>query len=917
MKTILATALLALPAATWAATTVGYEAFGDTAGVVLWRGEGSVFHEDKVAAVAADGTVGEAGTMTWGQFCKGQGPYASPGKVLVYDAAGYAESSDAQFSPLSLGGLWVKALADETEVTPYSVTGSNASGRYTDFGVAGATSLFKFDKDFKIDRSSATRCYGDVTIDVAQDAAFENTAALWIEANSKIAFTGKGTVVLWDNGLRMNSSSTLDLSAEFVPKISGNVTLADGSTLVLPAGTSVSSENPFYVCHDTLAAEGGVNVKIGDDDAFLATLTVDGGSIVGIEALTDATFDSDYPTVVPAGLTYTFVGGTESEPVVLDARDVRGTLKTQGYFTFTNYKSADSSLLDVDSGSLALSPGSNWLKGTLTIEAGATFVNNSTDAPNYNGTFTANVHGTLDMGATRWSLGSGNVINLYEGCTVTGSGQSGNGTLDWIDNAAGRLNVYGPVTVNAPVKIRDTATVTITVDSGANEGLTLAGETIAGGKIVKNGAGLLSFAVNPTFSGITVNNGALTFETESDVTATVTYPALPTASTSLWYAQQSNWKGLIVVEAFDVGSTAKEVPVQNWGNQESSVMLKGISGNAWLAGSNFTVQPALLLDGNVNFQNGSSGKAVTFREIAGGTGNLSLKTWSNCTGITYGFTTLNADEYTGTIALDGRVMTFNVGDIIKTNASAGDKLVGLTVANNATVNLSNATLNGGAADLELKSDGIYVAAEAEFVVSVDGVETSYDDFDTALIYAGSASGSSVVITVVSGEGIDSHATGAGFVKGTDAQGRTTYTRQAATYGDATSGFFTIENPSAISLPSGKTLNDVVEGTTLSYAQAYVLGIYDPVTKDVSALPATIEIVDGNVRVTLPPTATTMTDSYNFFCTLQRKATLDSTSEWTDVSIGDQAVKGQIGTTLVAPASGDAAFYRVRVVIAKK
>ena len=132
----------------------------------------------------------------------------------------------------------------------------------------------------------------------------------------------------------------------------------------------------------------------------------------------------------------------------------------------------------------------------------------------------------------------------------------------------------------------------------------------------------------------------------------------------------------------------------------------------------------MTVNGDVGFRNGKSGAIYTFTKIAGGTGGLSFATWSTCTSVAYGFTTLDADNYTGTIALDGDVLTFNVGDILKTGAEPGDKVLPLAVSNNATVNLSGATLNGAAANLVLKSDGVYVLLPVAYTVTVQKI---YDD----------------------------------------------------------------------------------------------------------------------------------------------------------------------------------------------
>ena len=298
---------LTLPLAAMAVDFTGdYAAWSGVSGAVAWRGDGGNFEVSKVADIDTDGNIGEPYPMAWNntaattakRFCSNETPFSAPGMLLVYDQANCAASANATFTPLNFGGLWVKALADASEGTPYSVTGSGT--RYTDFGAAGYSTFFKFEKSFTIDRSSATRCYGNVSVEVASGATFTNTAALWIENNSTLAFSGAGTVDLSANGLNMNASSTLDLSAASRPTISGNVTIPQGATLLLPAGTAPTAQSPFTVCSGTLSVGGYVNVKIGNDDAFPAAVTSDGGGIVGIAAA-EVTYTDNWPSVVPSG----------------------------------------------------------------------------------------------------------------------------------------------------------------------------------------------------------------------------------------------------------------------------------------------------------------------------------------------------------------------------------------------------------------------------------------------------------------------------------------------------------------------------------------------------------------------------------------------------------------------------------------
>ena len=88
---IVAAFALTLPLAAMAVITKDYEDFGDTDGVVLWRGIEANFHASTVVDVAMDGTPGTNYQMTadntatsWQRFARGQSAYTSPGKVLVY-----------------------------------------------------------------------------------------------------------------------------------------------------------------------------------------------------------------------------------------------------------------------------------------------------------------------------------------------------------------------------------------------------------------------------------------------------------------------------------------------------------------------------------------------------------------------------------------------------------------------------------------------------------------------------------------------------------------------------------------------------------------------------------------------------------------------------------------------------------------
>ena len=968
---------LATPIVSWAAyTTTGYEDFGDTAGVVLWRGatDSENFHESTAVNVAAGGTEGDPATLNWNEFCSSKGAYSAPGKLLVYDATGYRASSNADFGPLSLGGLWVKALASEaegSESTPYSVTGTGS--RYTDFGAAGYSTYFKFEKSFSIERANDIRCYGNVTIDVASGATFSNATALWIENNSTVALTGEGTVEL-TNGLRMNASSTLDLSAATRPTIDGDVTIPAGATLAVPAGIEPTTEEPFTVCYGTLTVSGDIYVKVGDAAAALATVTVDGGTITGFEfPTTELTFDgtTDWPTEVPFGYTYTFVGGETSESAVeISAVSVSGTLKTTGYFTLNGLAILTGGTLDVQDSTVTATAttygdyGDKQILGNIIVRADATFKPTQGDFLDWSGATdqTIDIYGTLAMGTTRWSIKSNTncKINLYPGAHVTGTGD-GNGVFDFI-YAASKLNVYsgedgGTVVIDGVVKTRNANTP---IWIAANTTLKIGG--LRGGGVNKSGNGTLEISGtvdNPSASTVsegtvafvdttvavplTVNAGKtvtasasegvtvplnvtsmaadanITISGAGTVNGTVVFAGKPTGT--LTGLTSSTWQGTVSLPAIAAGVTSTQVPLQSYGNVESGLAIAGISGNTWLANGSATVNAAVTVNGDVGFQNGKSGATYTFTKIAGGTGNLTFVPWSSATSVNYVITTLDADNYTGTINVSDSRLSFTIGNILKAGAQPGDMLVGFS-NDGAIVNVSSTTLNGEAADLEVKSDGIYVAVPVvnQYTVTVDGGEPEeFTDFMTALTRAAQVSGNVVVLTVISGEYTASLATGNGFVQGTDAEEHVTFTR-LATHGNADVGFFTINDE--VTLPAGKSLDDAVaEGSPITYAMAYVLGLLDEGTGDVAALPTpTITIADGVVTVTLPA-GDALTSAYKITCTLQTKASLDDET-WTTVQVedpqaGNVEVKGDIGTDLTVDVGGDTGFYRVKVTIANK
>ena len=138
-------------------------------------------------------------------------------------------------------------------------------------------------------------------------------------------------------------------------------------------------------------------------------------------------YTSSYPTTVPAGFTYEYVGSnTEGSPASQAGVTVSGTLKTSGYLSLTTFSLASTGTLDVLDNKTTVSGSAAGLAGTVIVREDATLATASDAMPNYNGTTTAHIYGTLDAGSSgRWCLYANNTVNLYAGATVKGTPSGG------------------------------------------------------------------------------------------------------------------------------------------------------------------------------------------------------------------------------------------------------------------------------------------------------------------------------------------------------------------------------------------------------------------------------------------------------------------------------------------------------------
>ena len=779
---------LALPLAAMAVTTAGYEQFGDTAGVMLWRGGLSTndFHTSTVIDVASDGTPGAEYAMTWAnnnaqsskRFCRTEssGGYSAPGLVLVYDEAGYRASVDSSFTPLSFGGLWVKAL--QADNTPYTITGaSDSKERDTEFGNSTyvGTTLFKFEKSFTIDRKGAFKFLGTANIDVAEDAVFSINASypsqsISVPSGSTFKPTGKGSISIGNTGIGLSVAGALDLSASTStrPIIVGNVTLNAGATLVFPSGTTIDGEAPFTVCSGTLTASDNVYVKIGDGEAVLMSLTVSGGAITATESVaTELTFTEDFPNVVPFGCVYTFIGGDTTDALVtLSAVTVNGTLKTSKYIKITDIATSVGSALEVLDGVTTVGGSADCkIKGSITIDAGATLKNIKTDSLNYNSpSLTVDVYGTLDMGTTRWSVREGVTFKVHPGAAVTGAGDS-LASLDFL--SANGIDVYGgaganSVTIEGPVRVRGNESrfwvdenMTLVLAGGIKDGSDHHGgfKQVGPGtlEIHANSVGLsgnasimtqgklrlvdttLAFPVelqgsssylevvatgaetNVPVKVTSIANNNVTFSGAGKVSGSITKTSAPggNLATAL---QSSAWTGTFVADW--AGAHGTQFDANAYGNANSVVEVTKLVGG-YVSGSNanVTVVPTIKVSGFMKLENGYSGKVTTLTKLTGG---------GVFTNETYSVDVTTLDNFTGMLVplIDSQYVGMRIGTINLSSAPvAGDKIVNLgDGANIGQIANTKVSVNGVVDEsftgkLEVKSDGIYVKANVTITIT--------------------------------------------------------------------------------------------------------------------------------------------------------------------------------------------------------
>ena len=164
-----------------------------------------------------------------------------------------------------------------------------------------------------------------------------------------------------------------------------------------------------------------------------------------------------------------------------------------------------------------LSASGCFLAGDITVQGTLNLSQN--DAIDYNATNTIKLDGgTMALGATRQSFNANHKL-ILNNATITGTGD-GNGALDFFQNGATVVSTETS-TIDAPIRLRTGGhSTTFDVQDGT---LTISGNVIASGKLVKSGEGELVLSGEHSASGgITVNGGKMSITSNYDPRGEIT-----------------------------------------------------------------------------------------------------------------------------------------------------------------------------------------------------------------------------------------------------------------------------------------------------------------------------------------------------------------------------------------------------------
>ena len=295
--------------------------------------------------------------------------------------------------------------------------------------------------------------------------------------------------------VNVSDDATLNLNGATITAQAINFNIASGKTLTLEGTATIPNAG--------ISVTGGGKLKLNTSNPGCAITVASGATM-------DITTVASVACAITNNGTLNVNGCTVSGAITNN-----GTVNTDGAVSLASASNVfnSGSLLDIKTGEASVNAAGSGLKGTITVQSKAAFVNaKSSDALNYGGTTVLNVYGEVKMGNTRWTIGGNNTINLYDGAKVSGNGENAdNGAWDWYQ-ANSKFHIYGDAEISARLRLRG-----VNVEFNVEEGktLTLTGgdnqwaANNNGGSAIKTGAGTLKFYGTDVAKGISGSAGTI------------------------------------------------------------------------------------------------------------------------------------------------------------------------------------------------------------------------------------------------------------------------------------------------------------------------------------------------------------------------------------------------------------------------